>query len=207
MTSLQFNIIKLDPDTDLEIIERAYGSIIKIAVDDTISKGKTYYRIRIKSAFVELLSSIDKPANSTLESAFACTETVDFRLNEKRNLHSSLLHQIHKDGEVNFKLIHLFIMREADYDYIFSSGKLYRSRVLEKDFWTQYIGGNYSFKKIIAYQWMEADSENLCALVKFRFGRSNWRTIFSFLFWALLIAIVGGVIGSILVSIFMTCPK
>ncbi len=201
---LQFNIIKLDTDTDLEIIERAYGSIIRIAADDTINKGKTYYRIRIKSDFIESLSSIDKPANAILESAFACTEIVDFRLNEKRNLHSSLLNEIHKDGEVNFKPIHLFVMREANFDYIFSSGKLYRSRILEKDLWTQYVGSNYSFKKIIAYQWMEESSETAYAFVKFRFRRSNLKTIFSFLFWALLVAIVGGVIGSILVSIFIT---
>lgn len=192
----------LDTDTDLEVIKRAYGSIIRIAADDTINKGKTYYRIRIKSGFIESLSSIDKPANAILESAFACTEIVDFRLNEKRKLNSSLLNEIHRDGEVNFKPIHLFIMRETDCDYIFSSGKLYRSRILEKDLWAQYVGSDYSFEKIIAYQWMEESSEILYVFVKFRFRRSNWRTIFSFLFWALLVAIVGGIIGSILVSIF-----
>lgn len=198
---LLFNIFRLDTNNDLEIINRDYGSVVKIVVDDSIQKGKTYYRIRIKSGYIDSLSSIDKPANAILESAFACTEMVDFRLNEKRNLPDSLLNEIHKDGEVIFKPIHLFVMREADYDYIFSSGSLYRSRELEKNLWAQYIGNNYSFKKLIAYQWMEKSSESLYVFVKFRFRRSNWKTILYFILWALLIAVVGGAVGSILVRL------
>lgn len=198
----QFNIYKLDIDSDIDIQYKYNGSIITIPIPDDLTAGKIYYRLRIKSKVIESLSYIDKPANAILESAFACTEIVDFRLNEKRNLHDLLLKEIHEGGEVKFKPIHLFVMREADYDYLFSSGALYRSRELEKDLWNKYVGGNYSFNRIIAYQWMEPSIESFYAFVKFRFRRSNWKTILYFLLGALFIAAVGGAIGSWLVQFF-----
>jgi len=196
----QFNIYMLDINTDIEIQDKYNGSIIRIDIPDDINKGKIYYRLRIISKAIESLSEIDKPANAIFEGAFSSTELVDFRLNEKRNLHNSLLDEIHREGQVNFKPLHLFLMREASYDYIFSSRSLYRIRELEKDLWNSYVGSKYSFDRIVAYQWMEPSSESFNVFVKFKFRKSNLLTILSFLGWALLIAVVGGAMGGLLVQ-------
>jgi len=197
----QFNIYRLDVDHDIKIKNIDKGSVIRILVSHDITGGKTYYRVRIKSKVVESLSHIEKPANAILESAFYSTELVDFRINEKRNLDSTLLAEIHENGEVNFKPIHFFLMREAYYDYIFSCKKLYRSRDLEEELWDSYVGENYSFGKIIAYQWKEECSESFNEFVKFRFRISNSSTIVIYVIFALLIAAIGGVIGVLLVEV------
>ncbi len=91
-----FDIYMLDIDNDISIERQFGGSTIRIRVPDHLRNKKHYYRIRLKCAFVDQTGYIyTPPASSFLEGAFFQTELIDFRVNEKRNLPSSLLEIIH----------------------------------------------------------------------------------------------------------------
>lgn len=194
-----FYIYVLDLNNDV-LIENAYGgSIIRIRIPKELANEKLYYRIRLKNPYVDSISRIYTPPNSVLESAFSQTELVDFRLNEKRNLNSSLLERIRGEGEVNFTKTHLFLMREASDDYVYSHKPPHGSRQLELDLWKEYIGGDYSFDNIIAYHWKETNTHNsFSAFVKFRFIRCNPLTITTFIIIIIILGILAGLIADIL---------
>lgn len=199
-----FYIYVLDLNTDV-IIENAYdGSIIKIHIPQELANKKHYYRIRLKNHYVDSVSRIYTPPNSVLESAFSQTELVDFKLNEKRNLNRSLLERIRSEGEVVFTKTHLFLMREASDDYVYSHKPPNGSRQLELDLWKGYIGGDYSFDNIIAYHWKETiEHASFSAFVKFRYVRCNPLTIATFV---LLIIILGAIAGLAANYLFLYLP-
>ena len=194
-----FYIYVLDLNSDVAI-ENAYGgSIIKIRIPKELANEKHYYRIRLKNSYVDSISHIYTPPNSVLESAFSQTELVDFRLNEKRNLNSSLLERIRLEGEVSFNKTHLFLMREASDDYVHSHKPPNGSRQLEVDLWKGYMGDDSSFDKIIAYHWKETNIHNsLSAFVKFRYIRCNPLTIATFIVIIIILGILSGLVANFL---------
>ena len=194
-----FYIYALDLDSDV-LIENAYGgSIIKIRIPQELADKKHYYRIRLKNSYVDSISHIYTPPNSVLESAFSQTELVDFRLNEKRNLNTSLLERIRSEGEVSFNKTHLFLMREASDDYVYSHKPPGGSRQLEVNLWKGYIGDDYSFDKIIAYHWKETSTHNsFSAFVKFRFIRCSPLTIATFIVIIVILGILSGFVANFL---------
>ncbi|MHB8085740.1 MAG: hypothetical protein ACYDHZ_07930 [Dehalococcoidia bacterium] len=177
MTPL-FDIYMLDIANDISIEKQFGGSTIQIRIPEYLKNKKHYYRIRLKCAFVEQIGYVyTPPASSVLEGAFFETELIDFRVNEKRNLPSSLLETVNQNGNIHFTKTHFFLMREASDDYIFSH-KPPGGRQLEKDIWKTYVGEDYSFKQITAYHWKEVamhDSFNI--FVKFRSFHSGFRMI------------------------------
>ncbi len=194
-----FYIYVLDLNSDV-VIENAYGgSIIKIRIPQELANKKHYYRIRLKNPYVDSISRIYTPPNSLLESAFSQTELVDFRLNEKRNLNSSLLERMRSEGEVSFTKTHLFLMREASDDYIYSHKPPNGSRQLELDLWRGYIGSDYSFDNIIAYHWKETNThDSFSAFVKFRFIHCNPLTIATFIIIIIILGILAGLVANLL---------
>ena len=195
-----FYIYVLDLESDV-LIENAYGgSIIKIRISQELAGKKHYYRIRLKNPYVDSISHIYTPPNSVLESAFSQTELVDFRINEKRNLNSSLLERIRSEGEVSFNKTHLFLMREASDDYICSHKPPNGGRQLEVDLWKEYIGHDYSFDKIIAYHWKETSTHNsFSAFAKFRYTRCSRLTIATFITIIIGLGVLAGVLANLLI--------
>lgn len=198
-----FHIYVLDLNSDV-LIENAYGgSIIKIRIPKELADKKLYYRISLKNPYVDSISRIYTPPNSVLESAFSETELVDFRLNEKRNLNSSLLERIRSEGEVSFNKTHLFLMREASDDYVYSHKPPNGSRQLEVDLWKEYIGSDSSLDKIIAYHWKETNIHNsFTAFVKFRYIRCSRLTIATFIVIIIFLGFLSGLAANCVSHIF-----
>ena len=197
-----FYIYILDLDSDVSIENAFGGSIIKIRIPQELTDKKHYYRIRLKNPYVDSISHIYTPPNSVLESAFSQTELVDFRINEKRNLNSSLLERIHSEGEVSFNKTHLFLMREASDDYVYSYKPPNSSRQLEVDAWKGYIGGDYSFDKIIAYHWKETNMHySFSAFVKFRYIHCSPLTILIFIIIIIMLGFLSGLAANFVFSL------
>ena len=194
-----FYIYVLDLDSDVSVENAFGGSIIKIRIPLELADKKHYYRIRLKNPYVDSISHIYTPPNSVLESAFSQTELVDFRINEKRNLNGSLLERIHSEGEVSFNKTHLFLMREASDDYVYSHKPPSDSRQLEVDLWKSYIGGDYPFDKMIAYHWKETDTHHsFSAFVKFRYIRCTRLTIAIFIAIIIILGFLSGLAANLL---------
>lgn len=196
-----FDIYMLDLENDVSVECQFGGSIIRIQLPDHLKDKKHYYRVRLKCAFVDQAGYIYKPpASSILEGAFFQTELIDFRLNEKRNLHSSLLEVLRQNGDVCFTKTHFFLMREASDDYVFSH-KPPGGRQLEKDIWKVYVGEAYSFEQITAYHWKESVPHgSFNVFVKFRSFHSSWRTILTAIVAIIIIGVISGFLGNLLYS-------
>lgn len=198
----RFSIYNLDINSDIEVEDQYGGSIVRIAVPGSSVEGRLYFRLRIISPGVGMLTREYRPTNSVVESAFSITEVVDFKVNRKRSLNRSLLERIRRDGEVTFSRVQFFLMREAHYDYIFSHKPLTRSRLLEKEIWKSYVGDHHQLDNIVAYQWREEGQNSFSAFVKYKFDKNNWRTITTFLVIILAISIVAGTLGGLIVNLF-----
>ena len=201
-TTLLFDIYMLDLENDVSIESKFGGSTISIHIPEHLKNKKHYYRIRLKCAFVDNIGYIyNPPASSILEGAFFQTELIDFRVNEKRNLPSSLLETVRRNGDVGFTKTHFFLMREASDDYIFSH-KPPGGRQLEKDIWKTYVGEDYSFEQITAYHWKEAVShDSFSVFAKFRSFHSGWRTILIAIGAIIFLGIISGFLGNLLYSL------
>jgi hypothetical protein len=194
-----FCIYILDMDSDVSVEKAFGGSIITIRIPPELTDKKHYYRIRLKNPYVDSISHIYTPPNSVLESAFSRTELVDFRINEKRNLNGSLLERIHSEGEVSFSKTHLFLMREASDDYVYSHKPPHGSRQLEADLWKNYIGGDRPFTKMIAYHWKETDTHHsFSAFAKFRYIHCTPTTILIFIVIIVALGFLSGFLANLL---------
>lgn len=198
----QFYIYMVDFKNDIKKIRRAYGgSIISIKVRSDEETKPIYYRIRITSDKLERLSAFSKPASQWLESNYTNTEMVDFRVNEKRNLDGSLKEEMHRDGEVDFRDVDLFIMREFACDYIYSHDERIRSRRLEEDLWGSYVGNDCECDNLIAYHWKWKNEPSFNAFVKYKFTTSDKKTVTRFILFLFGIALVGGFLAALLMHL------
>lgn len=197
--ALIFYIYVLDLDTDVSVENVFGGSIIKIRIPQELVDKKQYYRIRLKSLYVDSISHIYTAPNSWLESAFSQTELVDFRINEKRNLNPSLSERIRSEGQVSFSKTHLFLMREASDDYVYSHKPPHDSRQLETDLWKSYIGSDHPLGKMIAYHWKETSMHSsFSAFAKFRYIRCTPLTICIFIVIIIALGFVSGLVVNLL---------
>jgi hypothetical protein len=175
-----FYIYGLDIKSDVTSDVGFGGTIVKFPFN-SISGHDTYYRLRLKTDFVKRFSYNYRPKSSYLESIFSSIELLDFRLNDTRNLNLSLLELISKSGQMfNISLIHLFVMRNLNDEYILSDLKLNNVRQLEEETWGNYLGHSekkpkYKYDKVIAYHLKNKvveggnSIEDYSALLKFKF--------------------------------------
>jgi hypothetical protein len=185
---------------DIEFKEFAKGTIISIKI--LKQQEKSYYRFRLKGDFVQSLSTIYKPTNAILESAFSEIEMIDFRVNEIRDLNQDLLERIRK--EVLPKIIkqHFFFICSNEEEVIGNHQPFSSCRNLENYRWDNYV----DFPKVkinkylnwikpkgniyLAYHWKEDNKESVSILIKTKYEKNNWQTIGKFLFYGFIIAVI-----------------
>ena len=156
----KFSVYKIDKESDLEIDYKYHGTIFKLKLCNP--KVDTYFRFRLLGKFLDEFCNIEKPTNAIINSAFKNIEIFDFRVNEKRNMDSSLIErELNKDsnGTFIFQKFRFFFMCASNEEIIsFSEGPFKRCRYLEQELWINYVNINGSkyldaTKRILAYQW------------------------------------------------------
>jgi len=209
----KYYVYCLAVENDLTYENRYGGTIIKFKHQLHIDL-PTYYRFRVIAPDIGHFSNEYKPNNSFLESAFSSVEIIDFRVNDRRNLDISLVEHITSQKQFQIKLIHYFVMRSIDDEYILSNKDLDSLRLLEKDIWSAYIdGGSYKYQKSIAYHLKEkigndesgTGISDFIALLKFRFPDRN---IKKYLLYVTAFALLTGLlVASVYDSLksFFTC--
>lgn len=131
------------------------------------------------------------------------TEDIDFRLNVRRGAPPTLEKNVGKF--VEFSKVHLFLMRSRDKDIVFQDKYFKAARSLEdEDFWARYslktagdqpteIAANRKrVKRSLGYHWKAGGNgqpvKEFGTLARFRIVKMS---IGRFLFWAVLLGIVG----------------
>lgn len=166
------------------------GTIIKIKV--LKQSKKSYYRFRLKGEFIESLSTINKPTNAILETAFSEIEMIDFRVNEIRDLNQDLLERISNEILLKIRKQHFFFICSNEEEVIGNHQPFISCRNLEDYRWNNYVDMSDKNKKniFLAYHWKENDKENVSTLIKTKYEKNNWKTIGKYFLLAFLIAIL-----------------
>jgi hypothetical protein len=175
--------------SDLEYQRAHNGTIVSIKV--LRQKKKSYYRFRLKGTYIDSLSTISKPTNAILESAFSEIEMIDFRVNEIRDLHQDLLETIRGQVFLKIRKQHFFFICSSEEEVIGNHQPFLSCRNLENYRWNNYVDlANEENNVFLAYHWKENDKESVSILIKTKYEKNNWRTIGKYFLIGFIIAIL-----------------
>lgn len=161
-------------------------------------KGRdSYFRFRLKLSPTDTLNILtkDSPTYSAVTNNHEVTETIDFRINETRNLPTTVSRSIRDKGFI--KKIHFFLIRDGREEYKMSHINYKRCRILENDLWGQYLNtdGNQLKEQMLIYHWTTKDDElidHFSAFAKFSSKPVRWPQIAA----VLLVTIFAGFFSS-----------
>lgn len=164
-----------------------------------------YLRFRIKDTSLGNYIYFDsEPLNKSFESAFSGTRIIDFKVNEKRNIHESVRTEIIVNKEIwtSFNNVHFLAMMPSSYDLTSFCDDGMTCRELEQELWDDYLETKIDFSKghVLAYHWRKKDAEKLIedfsCLIKVNYSKTKIKTIFTYA----LSVIALGMMGSILAT-------
>ncbi|QPB41677.1 hypothetical protein [Rodentibacter haemolyticus] len=154
---LRESLIKISNNDGYGRIEITLGNILSgnESKVSSLSDKKYYFRIRITPSKddIEILKRENEKINLLQDSSLRTTEIIDFRINDFRSIIDDLREEAFRLNTFNISSIHYLIMRDATDEFI-SGHNEYKSRVLEKKVWEEYISLNsgdiiaYHFKKV-----------------------------------------------------------
>lgn len=175
--------------SDLEYQRANNGTIVSIKV--LKQSKKSYYRFRLKGSYIESLSTISKPTNAILESAFSEIEMIDFRVNEIRDLNQDLLETIRGEVFLKIRKQHFFFICSNEEEVIGNHQPFISCRNLENYRWNNYVDlPNKENNVFLAYHWKENDKESVSTLIKTKYEKNNWRTIGKYFLIGFIIAVL-----------------
>lgn len=209
------NNIRFFTNLDISTSTENEGVKIKAESQDLLKKGcvisffssifshdekrDSYFRFRIQltKKDVDSIKTVDRPTYSAVTNNHEVTETVDFRINEIRNLPANVQRHINKVKCV--QKLHFFLIRESRAEYKISHTNYKRCRILENDLWENYINidqtRNPIKEQMLIYHWSTKEGEavdHFSAFAKFSSKALRWPQIIA----VLLVAILTGFIAS-----------
>ena len=189
----KLTVFTFDKNNDVETVQRYDGTLFSIKIPE---ENKNWYlRFRIKIPYFSAIinsfklktwrtirSSFSKkhtPGGSFYQSVRSSVEAVDFRVNNKRNLNLSLLDD-NQDKFLKLRKLHFFLIYDNDEEFMFSTAKPKKVRLLENDVWSKYLQGvSGNNRKYCATHWSCSPlaEEGWEIFLKIRFASSNILTI------------------------------
>jgi hypothetical protein len=118
-----------------------------------------YFRIRISPKTNEPIYILKRENEGIIpiqDSLLRTTEIVDFRINDFRSITEDIKEEVFRLNTFNIKSIHYLIMRSSTDEFVSSSDK-YKSRLLEREVWKDYIELNKN--DVIAYHFKEVSEK------------------------------------------------
>lgn len=186
-----------------------YGRI-EINVEDILSENENnfssingvntyYFRIRISPKTNEpiyILKRENESINLLQDSSLRTTEIVDFRINDFRSITEDIKEEVFRLNTFNIKSIHYLIMRNSTDEFISSADK-YKSRLLEREVWKDYIKLNDS--DVIAYHFKEVNDtrdyiSSFTNLSRFKYPLNTKRRICYYILAIVLISLLSNIL-------------
>jgi hypothetical protein len=182
-----------DSKNDVQSEQRYEGTLFLINIPNENRNWYVRFRIKIpySNAIVNLFkvktwstirSSFSKkftPGGSFYQSVRSSVDAVDFRINSRRNLNLSLLDE-NQNNFLKLRKLHFFLIYDNDEDFLSSTTKPKKIRLLENDVWCRYLKGvSGNNRKYCATNWSctPLKDEGWEIFVKIRFASANILTI------------------------------
>ena len=208
----EFMLYKLNESLISFSDQNEYGRI-EINVENILSENEgnllninrvsTYYfRIRIfpkTNEPIYILKRENESINLLQDSSLRTTEIVDFRINDFRSITEDIKEEVFRLNTFDIKSIHYLIMRSSTDEFISSSDK-YKSRLLEREVWKDYIKLNDS--DVIAYHFKEVKVSDYISsftnLSRFKYPLNTKRRICYYILAIVLISLLSNVLYGLL---------
>ncbi|MBP1640175.1 MAG: hypothetical protein H6Q17_1758 [Bacteroidetes bacterium] len=191
-------------------IDNDDGTIIVLKNFNTGQRDKIYIRIRIKDKAIAQFFHEEELSNAFIQNAFSKSETIDFRMNEIREIDPKILEE-HIDTSCFFRIkkAHFFYMCSSKEENIFSNKELNNCRHLEKERWNNYINSVDidSNSIVLAYHWKfvpKSDNDILTGfglLIKSKFESISWKPMLKYFMWLILITVFLNFLSNFLYSL------
>ena len=186
-------VFLFDNENDVRSEQRYDGTLFSIEIPNEIKNW--YIRFRIKISYSDALINLFKqhtwktirssfsqkhtPRGSFYQSVRSSVEAVDFRVNNKRSLNLSLLDENQKKF-IKLRKLHFFLIYDNDEEFVFSTTKPKKVRLLENNIWRSYLKGlSGTNRKYCATHWScsPLSDEGWEIFLKIKFASANILTI------------------------------
>ncbi len=159
------------------------------------------FRVVLDKQSDKAFSQLKRQTDWLFVSAIPRDEVVEFRFNERRSLPQEIVNEMsQRDHYELFKVvvIHYFLIRESDSQFVMAQADFHKVRLLENSLWSRYLmgtkGGALQHEAFI-YHWRRiappnTDLPDFHALSKFRRMVIGW-TIGLYVLVILIVGIVG----------------
>lgn len=168
-------------------------------------KESIYFRFRIKlnNNAVKRISTITRPGMAVLLGDLNNIETVDFRINEARNLPFKIRAKVNKNKSLH--VVHYFLIRDAVSEFKASHTSYDRSRLLETEIWDKYLGLKKNTSQYLIYHWKKKTNgfrecndegifiDHFSAFAKFTSNNIPRRLIISVIAISLIVGVISGI--------------
>ncbi|MGD9158680.1 MAG: hypothetical protein PVG39_09755 [Desulfobacteraceae bacterium] len=210
----RLTVFIFDKENDVRIEQRYDGTLFTISIPK--EKKNWYIRFRIKNTHSDIVSNLLKPhtlktirtsfsqkhtpGGSFYQSVRSSVEAVDFRVNNKRDLNLSLLDE-YQNKFIRLRKLHFFLIYDNDEEFIFSSIKPTKVRLLENKIWRNYLKGlSGADRKYCATHWScsPLSDEGWEIFIKIKYASANILTITWYMILIILIAIAVNVFSAFL---------
>lgn len=160
-----FNIYQLDPelisirDERIQIDVSGILSGNECSISPLYENKRYYFRIRITPKdSISILKRENEDINIFEDSSLRTTEIIDFRINDFRSITENLREEALRLNIFSISSIHYLIMRNSTDEFV-SGMSEYKSRLLEKEVWEEYIKLNKN--DVIAYHFKNKLGEKI----------------------------------------------
>jgi hypothetical protein len=189
----ELTVFVFDVGNDVHSEQKYGGTLFSINVPSERKNWYIRFRIRIQypQAIIGLFkghswktirSSFSKkftPSGSFYQSVRTSVEAVDFRINDKRDLNVSLLDE-NQAKFLDLRKLHFFLIYDNDEEFVFSTTKPKKVRLLESNVWNRYLQSvSADNKKYCATHWSCTPpvEEGWEIFVKIKFASANILTM------------------------------
>jgi hypothetical protein len=199
--SSQLEIFEINEGAILTITRRALDEVCSGLTADT----PAYFRLRAyvtreMAPFVHIL----RPRDRFFQSGFNVIEYLDFRLNEARTLPLRVESEMRADAgqkpPVPFTRIAFLTALPVSSDLILTSKQSHKNRLLEHDFWNQYVPSGIP-DGMMVYHWRADDGdgiEDFSAFIKMQTRRTSNRIVIIYVGTAFLFGVLGNLSASMI---------
>lgn len=163
---------------------------------------KVYIRFRIKADLLKYLYFDSEPLNKSFESAFAASRIIDFQVNRKRSISTTIRNKLKSEQYQwpSFSSVHFLLMEPSSHIVDVLSKQKYTCRNLETGIWNDYLEDTISYDSdaMLAYHLKENESApDFACLIRVNYSKAKKVTILIYCICVVLLGMIGSLLATV----------
>lgn len=158
-----------------------------------------YFRIRItpKDGMINIVKRENEKINLFQDPSLRTTEIIDFRINDFRSISEEIKEEAFRLNTFDMSSVHYLVMRDATDEFVSGTNE-YKSRILEKEVWKDYIF--LENNDVIAYHFKKMNCSSFSNLSRFKYLLNVKKRVFCYISILLFLSVVSNAIYEFLIK-------